>query len=419
MDTVEEALRYQTDSLVPPGGSEKGNGGDEGSERNAKETYASMVAKLNNAEERGKSTAMITDEEVVILEEDVIVEKDVAIPSIKFSDRVHDQEACVKGQGATTEGDVHSLAPQPLKNVYVSESNLFGPWMVVENRRRRPITSGRVESHPVQDTRINRGSRFAALEATDDVENSMHRDGALDQVGQSVEVIGNTMVGRRVSTNTVAVKNDAYATSNPEKKSKHRGHVSNQPTVLPIMEGQAATVVSHKAQIKGGTHTAIHIHEHNDKGPLQVSSRGGRRVGTMPKANLSVHSSGLKPRRNADFRHGASSNVSGFIDNMAGELDKIVEETSVGMNVENLMSEDESPWTDFPNDEEDILALPDPDGGVGVASRNVEIFGHIGQRKKMIKARLRGIDRALSVRHSDSMVALESRLKSELEEILI
>ncbi|KAK8517188.1 hypothetical protein V6N12_032385 [Hibiscus sabdariffa] len=54
-----------------------------------------------------------------------------------------------------------------------------------------------------------------------------------------------------------------------------------------------------------------------------------------------------------------------------------------------------------------------------VASRNVEIFGHIGQRKKMIKARLRGIDRALSVRHSDSMVALESRLKSELEEILI
>ncbi|GMI67469.1 hypothetical protein HRI_000416200 [Hibiscus trionum] len=45
-------------------------------------------------------------------------------------------------------------------------------------------------------------------------------------------------------------------------------------------------------------------------------------------------------------------------------------------------------------------------------------FGDLGKRKKRIIARLRGIDRALGVRHSASLYELEKSLKAELDDIL-
>ncbi|KAL4383939.1 hypothetical protein GQ457_15G014660 [Hibiscus cannabinus] len=49
---------------------------------------------------------------------------------------------------------------------------------------------------------------------------------------------------------------------------------------------------------------------------------------------------------------------------------------------------------------------------------NSEVFGHIGQRKRCIRARLRGIEKALYRQHSDFLVELGIQLRSELEQIL-
>ncbi|KAE8702100.1 hypothetical protein F3Y22_tig00110503pilonHSYRG00817 [Hibiscus syriacus] len=49
---------------------------------------------------------------------------------------------------------------------------------------------------------------------------------------------------------------------------------------------------------------------------------------------------------------------------------------------------------------------------------NLEVFGHIGRKKKELLARLLGIVKALNVIYSRRLVELHSKLKSELEEVL-
>ncbi|KAE8681890.1 hypothetical protein F3Y22_tig00111298pilonHSYRG00016 [Hibiscus syriacus] len=49
---------------------------------------------------------------------------------------------------------------------------------------------------------------------------------------------------------------------------------------------------------------------------------------------------------------------------------------------------------------------------------NNETFGHIGSKKKRIRARLRGIERTLLIRHSESLLTLSVVLKTELENIM-
>ncbi|KAL4295562.1 hypothetical protein GQ457_12G025900 [Hibiscus cannabinus] len=53
-----------------------------------------------------------------------------------------------------------------------------------------------------------------------------------------------------------------------------------------------------------------------------------------------------------------------------------------------------------------------------VGEWNTTVFGHIGRRKKQLLARLRGIDRALSLSHSTSLVKLGGKLRLELEEVM-
>ncbi|KAK8484376.1 hypothetical protein V6N13_124479 [Hibiscus sabdariffa] len=124
-------------STDPYGGLDTGDGRGEGSQRTEKQSYASMAAKSANVGEHGKSAAAIIDEEIVILEDDVIVERDEAIPSVQFSDRVYHQEVCGRNLATATRGGVDSPAIAPPKKMDISKANLFGPWMVVENRRRK------------------------------------------------------------------------------------------------------------------------------------------------------------------------------------------------------------------------------------------------------------------------------------------
>ncbi|KAK8685027.1 hypothetical protein V6N13_041038 [Hibiscus sabdariffa] len=52
----------------------------------------------------------------------------------------------------------------------ISDSNLYGPWMVVENRRRRTISNTRIEVGNTSRTQALQGSRFAALALENNVE---------------------------------------------------------------------------------------------------------------------------------------------------------------------------------------------------------------------------------------------------------
>ncbi|KAK8563341.1 hypothetical protein V6N12_035489 [Hibiscus sabdariffa] len=55
---------------------------------------------------------------------------------------------------------------------------------------------------------------------------------------------------------------------------------------------------------------------------------------------------------------------------------------------------------------------------VHVRDWNVNVFEHIGKKKKELLARLRGIDRALCIYHLDFLVQLDLDLRAELAEVL-
>ncbi|KAK9029969.1 hypothetical protein V6N11_031408 [Hibiscus sabdariffa] len=320
MDTVDDVLPLHSRTVASHEEPGTGNAGDVDTDQGKKESYSSMAAKSSGAGERGKSAATLTNEEVIILEED---------------------EACVKGMEAALGGVGQEFIQNPEPTVTIFESNLFGPWMVVEHRRRKPVVTGRDVEPAMQDFSNNRGSRFAALKVPDDIGLPGSKDEIMQGVTRTVEADVRSGEGRTAPPRMVVHKNTAYVASNPMKKSRNGHKMTSQQAVLPIVEGQVATVVSRKAQVQGGNYTVVLIQEHNERGLSQSMSRGGRRV----------------------VRRGASTSVSGFIDSVVGELDKIVEDTGMEGNIEHLMSEDESSWTDFQNEDDGDPALLDPDGG--------------------------------------------------------
>ncbi|KAK8663463.1 hypothetical protein V6N13_083282 [Hibiscus sabdariffa] len=286
MDTVDDVLPLHSRTVASHEEPGTGNAGDVDTDQGKKESYSSMAAKSSGAGERGKSAATLTNEE----------------------------EACVKGMEAALGGVGQEFIQNPEPTVTIFESNLFGPWMVVEHRRRKPVVTGRDVEPAMQDFSNNRGSRFAALKVPDDIGLPGSKDEIMQGVTRTVEADVRSGEGRTAPPRMVVHKNTAYVASNPMKKSRNGHKMTSQQAVLPIVEGQVATVVSRKAQVQG-------------------------------------------------VRRGASTSVSGFIDSVVGELDKIVEDTGMEGNIEHLMSEDESSWTDFQNEDDGDPALLDPDGG--------------------------------------------------------
>ncbi|KAK8598691.1 hypothetical protein V6N13_094654 [Hibiscus sabdariffa] len=250
-----------------------GNAGDVDTDQGKKESYASMAAKSSGA-----------------------------------------GEACVKGKEAASGGVDQELNQNPEPDVTISESNLFGPWMVVEHRRRKPVITKRDVGPAVHDFSINRGSRFAALEVPDDIGLLGSKDEIVQGVTRTVEADVRSGEGRTAPPQMVVHKNTAYVASNPEKKSRNNRKMTSPPAVLPIVEGQVAIVVSRKAQVQGGNHTAVLIQEQNERDLPQSMSRGGQQVGGLLKWHLGVHGYGLKAKRALEIRRGACTSVSGFID---------------------------------------------------------------------------------------------------------
>ncbi|KAK9026179.1 hypothetical protein V6N11_039025 [Hibiscus sabdariffa] len=214
-----------------------------------------------------------------------------------------------------------------------------------------------------EEGRGHRGSRFTALEVSDD--GGLLRGSGEDVHGDPpmVEADARPRAGSMEFPRVTREKNSAYVASNPEKRTKNGRKNNSSPVVLPIVEGQEASVVSRKATGKGGNHSTVIIQEQNEKGLTTSMFRGGRRVGGLAKGNLGVHGVGLKAKRVLDVRRGASTSVSGFVANVVGELDKIAEDTGLAANTEQLMSEDDSSWSDFQNEDDGDPALLDPDGG--------------------------------------------------------
>ncbi|KAK8622782.1 hypothetical protein V6N13_117683 [Hibiscus sabdariffa] len=128
-------------------------------------------------------------------------------------------------------------------------AELFGPWMVVENRRRRTKSSS-VTDHPVGLVARGRtSSRF----------------GVLEEQEESADVTNDRGDTMPLPSGAVApiIRNTAYMASNPDKTKKKK-KVMEKPServVLPSIPGQRTLVVDREASSSKEIHKAVSILE--------------------------------------------------------------------------------------------------------------------------------------------------------------
>ncbi|KAK9043822.1 hypothetical protein V6N11_072150 [Hibiscus sabdariffa] len=159
------------------------------------------------------------------------------------------------------------------------EDNLFGPWMVVVDRRRKQWGKGQLSTGQERSRELARGSRFAALVEVEDVERGEANTEAgsnLVQTGVEVHVAsrgpGLSSSNLKTVPPKVFTNNMAYVTSNPGKKGEESG-------VVPLVENEQAVVVEHLVGTVSRSHTAISINEpgyegHGHSGGKAFKARG-------------------------------------------------------------------------------------------------------------------------------------------------
>ncbi|KAK8495479.1 hypothetical protein V6N12_005433 [Hibiscus sabdariffa] len=219
---------------IVPNGNHVGEKPDSGVGKSV--MYASVTEKLTSDGSKPKSTTASIDEEVIILEDDVILNKKEKIPSIQFSNRVHDQ----------VDRNMRNAIIVRLLGRIVGFKTLWSRihalWKPVGGRERQGYRGGqcgKVQLQSITPTvQPNRGERVNRMDVS----------------------IGPT-------------KNDAYLKSNPDKKNKKPIGDSRSVTVIPSLGGKEANAMVHKHSIASGSHSAVLIQE---KGAMSFGTSGNK-----------------------------------------------------------------------------------------------------------------------------------------------
>ncbi|KAK8624477.1 hypothetical protein V6N13_065820 [Hibiscus sabdariffa] len=224
-----------------------------------KESYASKVVGSKQNEDNVVAAASFNDAEVVILEENVIMDR-------SGKDNPERVNGAVEGEPVVPKASVENI----------SAKNLFCPWMVVDNRRMKPrLTWNSFNSQIGGQT----ASRFV-----------FHQDdGGNNEVHDHVEA-------------AVMVKNVAYQTSNSAKKTKSAKSGRQNLTVVPIMGGQDVQVSDRASGINLGQHRAIKIVEQGEHGHSGLVTGGVRGRSARGKDVLEPARRGVRIGKRIDSR---------------------------------------------------------------------------------------------------------------------
>ncbi|KAK8693625.1 hypothetical protein V6N13_071200 [Hibiscus sabdariffa] len=240
-------------------------------------TYANKVRSngMNNSSD--KNITDFFDQEIKILADDIVMNTSGSIPSIQFSNRVHDQDLCNVHKGKTSDTHQESDTDVPSEKETCSESNLYGPWMMVQSRRRTPFSSGRrtpaMEGRKVQVQR----SQFGVLN-TDPV---AAEDTTAPSIGIGVvagaenngkapvnasvtfpdSMVNQRAMERQYDGQGSATRSAAYLASNPDKKKKGSKKSAHSVEIIPTVVNSDPKVVHHLPNVQSGSHAAIRIVE--------------------------------------------------------------------------------------------------------------------------------------------------------------
>ncbi|KAK8612440.1 hypothetical protein V6N13_092556 [Hibiscus sabdariffa] len=176
--------------------------------------------------------------------------------------------------------DNHQVSERdvPSEKETCSESNLYGPWMMVQSRRRNSFSSGRRNPAMEGGKMQAQGSRFGVLN-TDPV---VAGDTTAPSIGigvvagaenngkapvtTSVTTFSDSLVNQRVMERQPDGKGSgtqsaAYLASNPDKKKKGSKKGAHSVEIIPTVVTSDPKVIQHVPEVQSGSHAAIRIVE--------------------------------------------------------------------------------------------------------------------------------------------------------------
>ncbi|KAK8977759.1 hypothetical protein V6N11_000086 [Hibiscus sabdariffa] len=227
-------------------------------------TYAAMLAKSGAEGGGAKQTLNFTEDEVVVLDEDYLVDESGAFSTIKFSDHVHDQIDKSRGDPSEEREILRDVGPRLEADGSLSER--FGPWTVAASWRRRYTVPNIVDMDSWTEKGHKSGSRFVALASDEDGARSEQTLEAERDVRETDELCGPrvevkaTARGKWVVQGNGLKFNKAYMASNPSRLSKGDKRVSVDPkevAVVSLMEGVTTEGVVRDVSAKKGNHVAV------------------------------------------------------------------------------------------------------------------------------------------------------------------
>ncbi|KAL4282955.1 hypothetical protein GQ457_16G008840 [Hibiscus cannabinus] len=185
----------------------------------------------------------------------------------------HSREACNLNkvphkEAATMEVNDHA------SNRDSNKSELYGPWMVARDRRRRPMVPRNSGRNVADVGGATYGSRFAVLNANQNSD-QMVVDGMVteqdinahleqSELCDTMAVNSGGVQDRQVGGSGSA----AYRSSSPGRRSKVTGNMipmDSSLDVIPLVGGSSVAINSHVIHNAPGSHRAISIHEPNSK----------------------------------------------------------------------------------------------------------------------------------------------------------
>ncbi|KAK8600002.1 hypothetical protein V6N12_049864 [Hibiscus sabdariffa] len=357
------------------------------------------------------------------------------------------------------------LNPRGATGTEILPEDLYGPWMMVQSRRRGNVRQANVNQE----------------------KNESEKQKNLDE--QSVEQA--TIKDASTSTGAqkkVSLKDAAYLASNPERKTKKNNLGNIIPLaadVVPLVSREEMEVIPHVIKQGNSKHKAITIVEPgfpaNDTGNKRTGSWAHRMSDQLDEIGKSGQTGdvGIDGESNQDAQMGSPSDdddhrssdsivdlddevtwtsseyfaeqgslqqrldrcianswwISKFPDSQITHLDQIgsdhrpllLQLSSVRPSNQNRPFRFIAAWQDHPNFLEVLQASWLDSGSItdklnsfksAIKSWNSEVFGHIGKKKKILAARLRGIDHSLQRAHNNYLIKLKAKLQAKFLSIL-
>ncbi|KAL4297268.1 hypothetical protein GQ457_12G007760 [Hibiscus cannabinus] len=229
----------------------------------------------------------------------------------------HSQDTCPKPPSnlvARGESSGSKVGAEVNNKGSSKEKSLYGPWMIVENRRSITVVNTKLGNG--MEHSGNKGSRYAMLQVDDD---SIDPPNANTIDNSNVASVLDPVVGGEVGVHLGSstskdqgsvVKNDAYLASNPGKN-------------LQLLE---TNVITHTGNISGD-HSVVVILEKghgnlNANGNTTSKVRAASAKGSKDSANR-----GLKVRKNLDVRGGNRVALREWAENASAHLFVIKEQS--------------------------------------------------------------------------------------------